>query len=56
MTIRDAPSKDFTAIYNEIYPEIDNFKKEKNQQHNKNNNLFKLVPSLYLIISNKIYI
>jgi hypothetical protein len=46
VTVRDVPFKDFTAIYNEIYPEIDSFKKEKNQQHNKNNDTFKLVPSL----------
>lgn len=46
MTVRDVQSKDFTAMYNDIYPEIDSFKKEKNQQHNKNNNLFKFVPSL----------
>jgi len=46
VTIRDVPSKNFSTMYNEIYPEIDNFRKETNEQHKKNNNLFKIFPTL----------
>lgn len=44
--IRDVPKKSFSTMYDEIYPEIKNFKEEKNVQHNKNNNLMRLIPSL----------
>jgi hypothetical protein len=43
--IRDIGKKSFSQIYDEIYPEINSFREEKNVQHNKTNNLIRSVPS-----------